>query len=81
VNHEGFKTLDKQGLDIMLIASVQTLKMENDNLRERVKSLEAGRRPMISGIGEGGIGLGLAAVAAAVITTRRRRSWTLDAKS
>jgi hypothetical protein len=56
----------------MLVDSVRTLKIENDELRGRVNLLEIGRRPMISGIGEGGIGLGLAALAVAVVVGRRK---------
>ncbi len=76
VDDKGFKTINTSGIEIMLVDSVRGhLKAENDDLRERVKSLEAGRRPMISGLGEGGLGIGLAAVAgAAVVITRRRRS-------
>lgn len=73
-NDKGFKTVDKKGLDVMLVASVQALKRENDGLRARVNSLEAGRRPMISGVGEGGIGLGLVAIAGALVITHRKRS-------
>jgi hypothetical protein len=54
------------------VESIRTLKAENDDLRERVKALEAGRRPTISGLGEGGAAFGLLAVAAAIVATRRK---------
>jgi hypothetical protein len=74
VNDDGFKTINMSHLPVMLVDSVRTLKMENDDLRERVKALESGRRPMISGLGEGGIGVGLVAVAgAAMLISRRKR--------
>jgi hypothetical protein len=88
VDASGFKTVDYTKYPIMLVDSVRTLKLENDalkaesnelkaeseNLRDRVKALEVGRRPMMSGFGEGGIGLGLLALAGAVVATRRKRS-------
>jgi hypothetical protein len=80
-NDKGFKTVNRGGLDVMLVDAVQALKLKNDELRfdnddlhQRVKSLEAGRRPLVSGMGEGGIGLGLCAIAGALIVTRRKRS-------
>ena len=72
-NDSGFKAVSKKGLDVMLVASVQTLKFENDELRERVKALEAGRRPMISGFAEGSLSIGLLAISAAVVVTRRKQ--------
>ncbi len=80
VNDDGYKTIDNTRLPVMLVDSVRTLKMENDDLRlrsanqeDRIKSLEAGRRPLVSGLGEGGIGFGLCAIAGALIVTRRKR--------
>jgi hypothetical protein len=80
-NDKGFKTVNRGGLDVMLVDSVRTLKMENDDLRirsasleDRVRSLEAGRRPLISGMGEGGIGLGMLALAGALVFTKRKRT-------
>jgi hypothetical protein len=79
VDDQGFKAVNLKGLEVMLVASVSTLKASNDALRaqaadlqDRVKSLEAGRRPMISGFGEGGIGLGLFAVACAIMVSQRK---------
>jgi hypothetical protein len=66
--------IDPLQLAALEVESIRTLKTENDDLRERVKSLEAGRRPLISGFGEGSFGFGLMAVAGAVILTRSRRS-------
>jgi hypothetical protein len=65
--------LNPTQLAALEIESIRTLKAENDDLRERVKSLEAGRRPMISGVGEGGIGLGLLGVATALVLPRRKQ--------
>ncbi len=81
VDDQGFKAVNLKGLDVMLVASVGTLKKDNDVLRaqamdlqDRIKALEAARRPMLSGIDGGGLGLGLVALAGAVIVTRRKRS-------
>jgi hypothetical protein len=71
---QGFKNLNTNDLPVLLVDSVRTLKIENDELRDRVRALEAGRRPMISGFGEGGIGIGLFAIAGAVLISQRRRS-------
>jgi hypothetical protein len=73
-DNKGFKTITTRGIDAMLVESVRTLREQNDELRDRVKALEAGRRPLISGFGEGGVGLGLLAVAGALVATRRKRS-------
>jgi len=77
---KGFKTLvipEKQ-MAALTVESIRTLKAQNDalqtqslNFQERIKALEAGRRPMISGFGEGGIGFGLLAVAGALMTRRK----------
>jgi hypothetical protein len=47
--------------------SIQSLTIENDALKDRVSALEAGRRPLISGMGEGGIGFGMLALAGALV--------------
>jgi hypothetical protein len=76
-NADGFKTLAIQPAHVtaLEVEAIRTLKMENDDLKDRVKALEAGRRPLVSGLGEGGIGFGLCALAGAiVVATRRRRS-------
>jgi hypothetical protein len=74
-NQDGFKTLtiSPPEFSSLVVESVRTLKAENDELRDRVKSLEAGRRPMTSGFGDGGVGLGLLGVAAAVAYLLGRR--------
>ncbi len=72
-DERGFRTVNRDDLPVMLLASVKTLKAENDDLRERVKSLEAGRRPTISRMGEGGIGLGMLGLAAAIVFARRKQ--------
>ena len=77
----GFKTLDNTKFQVMLVDSVRSLKTDNDELRaktaileDRLKSLEAGRRPLVSGVSQNGIGIGLAAIACALVFTRRERS-------
>jgi hypothetical protein len=84
IDDNGLKriSIPGQGLEALTVESIRELKVENDDLRirsanleDRVKSLEAGRRPLVSGLGERGIGLGLCAIAGAiVVATRRRRS-------
>jgi len=75
-NTEGFKTLDTRGIEgtAMLVDSIRALKFQNDELRDRVKSIEAGRRPLVSGFGEGGIGLGMVGIAGAIVLASRRRA-------
>jgi hypothetical protein len=75
-DERGYKVISipGQGLEALTVESVQELKRDNDELRERVRALEAGRRPLISGLGEGGLGLGLVAIAGAFVFPRRRRS-------
>jgi hypothetical protein len=76
VNESGFKNVDPDARTVLglTVEGFRELKMENNELRDRVKSLEAGRRPLVSGMGEGGLGLGLCAIAGAMIVTRRKRS-------
>ncbi len=83
VNQDGFKTinLDPMRLDAMFVESFQTIRTENDDLRvrsalpeDRVKSLEAGRRPLVSGLrSKAGSALALCAIAGALVLTRRKR--------
>jgi len=68
-----YKTLELRQIEALEVESIRTLKLQNDALQERVKSLEAGRRPVVSGFGEGGVGLGLAAVAGAILFSSRRK--------
>jgi Chaperone of endosialidase len=77
---KGVKNVDPDARTMvaLTVEGFRELKAQNDELRLRVQSLEAGRRPMISGIGEGGVGLGLIAVAGAVLISRRRRSELAD---
>jgi hypothetical protein len=76
VNESGFKNVDPDARAVLglTVEGFRQLKAENNDLRDRVKSLEAGRRPLVSGLGEGGIGCGLVAIAGAPIATRRKRS-------
>jgi hypothetical protein len=49
---------------------------QNETLEERIKALEANRRPLISGLTAEGtlFGFGLITMAGAFVVTRRRRS-------
>lgn len=76
----GFKSLSMTQVEGLEVESIRTLKAENDELRERVKALESGRRPMVSGFGEGFIGLGMAAIAGAIVFTSLRRKRAESAK-
>ena len=76
----GTKTLSTDGLGAVLVESLRTLKTDNDSLEaraaileDRIKSLEAGRRPLVSGFGEGGIGVGMLAIAGAILLAARRK--------
>jgi hypothetical protein len=79
---KGFKTLTIPSTEIgaLEVESIRILKTENDALRmqtskleDRVKALESGRRPLLSGFnGVGFLGLGGLAVAAAVVSRRKR---------
>jgi hypothetical protein len=71
---EKYKTLELRQIEALEVESIRTLKIQNDEFRERLKALEAGRRPMMSGFGEGWIGAGLLGLAAAVAFTRRKQS-------
>lgn len=77
-NDKGFKTLDPERIEAMamLVGSIQTLKAQNDALQDRVKSLEGGRNRLTSGFSEGGIGLGMFAIAGAIVfaSSRRKRA-------
>lgn len=72
VDEQGFKNVNMSDLPVLVVDSIRTLKLQNDELRERVQLLEAGRRPTLSGFGAGWIG-GLVAVAGALAVSRRRR--------
>jgi hypothetical protein len=74
-NPDGFLSVDPDARSVLglTVEGFRELKTENGELRDRIRSLEAGRRPMMSGFGEGGIGLGLVAVAGALVMTRRKR--------
>lgn len=69
---DGFKALNYRQTEGLEVESIRELKVQNDALRERVKALEAGRRPWVSGFDEGGIGFGIAAIAGAIVFTSLR---------
>jgi hypothetical protein len=72
-NADGYKTITMKGFEPIVVESIRTLKLENNALKERVKALEANRRPLnASMLGEGG--LGLAVIAGALIISRRKRN-------
>jgi hypothetical protein len=76
-NSQGYKAIFVPPMQIaaLEVESIRTLQLENDELRERVKSLETGRPPLTSGIG-GGIGLGLLPLAGVWLwSIRKRRSF------
>ena len=73
VNEKGVKTVNYNGIDALLVESVQSLKKENDSLRTRMKALELTRGVAAAGLnGNGLLGLGLIALAGAIVTKRRR---------
>jgi hypothetical protein len=80
---KGLKTITLRGMDSLLVESIRTLKAENDGLRslveaqdERLRALEANRRPLISGLTAEGtlFGIGFVAIAGASVVSRRKRS-------
>jgi hypothetical protein len=78
---KGFLTVDPDARSMVALTAegFRELKAENDDLRDRVKALEAGRRPLVPGMGEGAMGLGLMAMAGVFVATRRRRLNTMNA--
>jgi hypothetical protein len=77
-NAKGFKTLTipPTQLAALEVESIRTLKAQNEALEERVKALEANRRPLISGLTAEGtlFGFGLVTMAGAFVVSRRKRS-------
>jgi hypothetical protein len=77
VDGKGFKTLNLSGWEPMAVESIRTLKLQNDELRDRVKALEAQRRPRIAGFSDGAAGMiCLSILAGATIMSRRKRTTT-----
>ena len=72
---DGFKNLSVAQIEALEVEAIRTLKMQNDLLSERVKELESGRRPLVSGIDLNGVGfaIGGLAIAGAMVTSRRKR--------
>ena len=70
---QGFKMVNRDTLPMLLVDSIKTLKAQNDDLRGRVASLEAARRPLSQNFGMMG-GLGLFVVGGAFMASRRRRT-------
>jgi hypothetical protein len=61
-------TIRQNEIEAMEVESIRTLKMQNDALAERVKELETGRRPMISGFDLNGLGFGVGGSAIAGVS-------------
>jgi hypothetical protein len=80
VDSKGFKTLNTSGMEPMVVESLRALKKENDDLRERVKALEARRSPVLGAMtGDGAFGIaGFFALGAALVLSRRRGRGVLD---
>jgi hypothetical protein len=81
VDPKGYKAINTKGVEPLLVESVRVLHADNDALRvrvsgleERLKQLEGGKKMIVSGLGDGSTGLGLVAMAAAIVISRRRRS-------
>jgi hypothetical protein len=75
VDGKGFKNLNLTGLEPMVVESLRTLKLENDDLRARVRTLEArSTGATVSGFGAGGLlsAACFAMMAAMFIVNRKR---------
>jgi Chaperone of endosialidase len=70
---QGFKMVNRDTLPMLLVDSIKTLKTQNDDLRGRVASLEAARRPLSQNFGMMS-GLGLFVVGGAFMASRRKRT-------
>jgi len=70
---EGFKTINRDALPMLLVDSIKTLRAQNDELRGRVASLEAARHPLSQNFGMMG-GLGMLVVGGAFMAGRRRNA-------
>jgi hypothetical protein len=74
---KGFKTLAITPTQIaaLEVESIRTLKVQNDMLAERVKELESGRQPRISGFNLNGVGFGVGglAIGLGLVISRRKR--------
>ncbi len=73
---EGYKALSVAEIEGLEVEANRTLKAQNDLLAERVKELESGRRPTVSGIDLNGVGFGVGGLAIAgaifILANRRR---------
>jgi hypothetical protein len=67
-------------MEPLVVESLRALKKENDDLRERVKALEARRSPVLGAMtGDGAFGIaGFFALGAALVLSRRRGLGVLD---
>jgi hypothetical protein len=73
VDDKGFRTLSTAELDGLVVESIRSLKAENDSLRERMNAMENRQVFASAGLnGNGLVGVGLVALAAAILVTRRR---------
>jgi len=72
-DENGFKTLDLNGIDALLVESVRTLKQENNELRSRLTALEERRSAPTAWNGNSaGFAFAGFALFAAVVVSRRR---------
>jgi hypothetical protein len=79
-NTDGFRTLNIPPMQFaaMQVEAVRALKVKNDELEARLQTLEANRRPLISGLTAEGtlFGVGFVTMAGAFVVSRRKRSET-----
>jgi hypothetical protein len=69
---DGFKTINRDALPMLLVDSIKTLKAQNDELRARVATLEASRRPVSQNFSLMG-SVGLLVVGGVFLASRRRK--------
>jgi hypothetical protein len=73
---EGFKALSISQIEGLEVESIRMLKLQNDLLAQRVKELESGHRPLVSGLDLNGVGFGVGGLAIGfglVVVARRKR--------
>jgi hypothetical protein len=71
----GFKAITTRGLEAMLVESVRTLQAQNDELRTRVKALEANRGPAAASLWSGNWNsAAMLLIGGVLVVASRRRS-------
>jgi hypothetical protein len=76
VEETDIKEVNPSNFTYVLINAVQQQQQIIDRQEARIAALEANRRPLISGVGQSGLGFGLAVVVGAVVVGVRRRKRT-----